>query len=353
MIKTLIVDDSGIVRAMLRHVMEADGDFELTAQASNGQDAVEKNRVFSPALIVMDINMPVMNGIEATRVIMQESERPPVIVAFTTEDEATVGYKCLEAGALDIIKKPNLASMNVAELEFFCGRLKLIAKSRPSGSRRKKPLQAGRAQTEIPHMGREKDNAKAKYSLLVVGASTGGPMALQTLLKDLVKDFPIPVLITQHIDLMFDRQLASWLDSTTGFSVSLAENGMVPERGHVYLAPAESHLVIKEDKDSPCRFSLSINQDPPLHFLRPAVDKLFCSAAPILREKLLGVLLTGMGRDGADGCRTIIDCGGKTICQNQESCVIFGMPRAAIEMNAASHVLPLNEIASFINSIVQ
>ena len=352
MIKTLIVDDSGIVRAMLRHVMESDGDFEVTAQASNGQDAVEKNRAFSPDLIVMDINMPVLDGIEATKLIMQESERPPVIVAFTTEDEATVGYRCLEAGAVDIIKKPNLASMNVTDLEFFCGRLKLIAKSRPSGIRQKRPFCGGRAKTEFSHTSRDKGHARSKYSLLVVGASTGGPMALQTLLKDLGRDFPIPVLITQHIDLMFDRQFASWLDSTTNFSVSLAEDGIVPEKRHVYLAPAESHLVVREDRNSSCKFSLSINHDPPLHFLRPAVDKLFCSAAPILREKLIGVLLTGMGRDGADGCRTIIDYGGKTICQNQESCVIYGMPRAAIELNAASHVLPLNEIGSFINSIL-
>ncbi|MBO4321064.1 MAG: chemotaxis-specific protein-glutamate methyltransferase CheB [Treponema sp.] len=352
MIRTLIVDDSGIVRAMLRQVMESDGNFEVVGNAVNGQNAIEQNKALSPDLIIMDINMPVMDGIEATRTIMQQEGKTPFIVAFTTEDEARIGYKCLEAGAVEIIKKPNLASMTVSDLEMFCERLKLIAGSRPSGIKKVKNIRLSESGIQNANKTDADSHLTSKYSLLVVGASTGGPVAVQTLLHDLGNDFPIPVLITQHIDLMFDRQFASWLDSTTDFSVTLAQENIIPEPGHAYLAPAETHLIVLENNNSPCGCSLSINHDPPLHFLRPAVDKLFCSAAPILKDRLLGVLLTGMGRDGAAGCKSIIDYGGKTICQNQESCVIFGMPRAAIEMNAASHVLPLEEIGSFIKSIL-
>ena len=353
MIRTLIVDDSGIVRAMLKHVMESDGNFEVVGSAANGQGAVEQNKVLSPELIIMDLNMPVMDGIEATRTIMQENARTPVIVAFTTEDEAKIGYKCLEAGAVEIIKKPNLASMTVAELEAFCERLKLITSVNRPKTRQNRLLHKSASKNAELQPKEHRSLVKSKYRMLVVGASTGGPIAVQTLLQDLGRDFPIPVLITQHIDLMFDSQFASWLDSTTGFSVSLAEDGIIPEPGHAYIAPAETHLVVSEKSDSPCNCCLTINNDPPLYFLKPAVDKLFCSAAPILKEKLLGVLLTGMGKDGAEGCRSIIEHGGKTICQNQDSCVIFGMPRAAIELNAASHVMALEEIGSFINSIVR
>ncbi len=132
MIKTLIVDDSAIVRAMLKQVMESDGNFEVVGSAVNGENAIEQKRALSPDLIVMDINMPVMDGIEATKIIMQDSGKVPVVVAFTTEDEAKVGYKCLEAGAVEIIKKPNLASMTVADLKQFCERLKQISKSNPT-----------------------------------------------------------------------------------------------------------------------------------------------------------------------------------------------------------------------------
>ena len=350
MIKTLIVDDSGIVRAMLKQVMESDGNFQVIAQAANGQDAVDKNNLLSPDLIVMDINMPVMNGIDATRTIMKGRGKVPVIVAFTTEDEANVGFHCLEAGAIEVIKKPDLSSMTVADLERFCERLKLIAAFNHTRSRSR--ALSLKLHGDSIHEGRESIQLKSKYSILAVGASTGGPAAIQRLLLSLGKDFPIPVVITQHIDLMFDSQFASWLDSSTEFSVSLAEEGTIPEAGHAYLAPAESHMVLVENSHSPCGCSLSLNHDPPLHYLRPAVDKLFSSAASILGKKVIAVLLTGMGRDGADGCKSVIDSGGKTICQNQESCVIFGMPRAAIEMNAASHVLALEEIGPFIKSIV-
>jgi two-component system chemotaxis response regulator CheB len=352
MIKTLIVDDSAIVRAMLKQVMESDGNFEVVGSAVNGENAIEQKRALSPDLIVMDINMPVMDGIEATKIIMQDSGKVPVVVAFTTEDEAKVGYKCLEAGAVEIIKKPNLASMTVADLKQFCERLKQISKSNPTKIKINRHAHKSNAVSPFSLATKKNNAIKSKYSLLVVGASTGGPIAVQTLLQGLGKNFPIPVLITQHIDLMFDQQFASWLDSTTDFTVELGQEGIIPEPGHAYVAPAETHMIAVENNDSPCSCSISINHDPPLHYLRPAVDKLFCSAAPILKEKLLGVLLTGMGRDGADGCKRIIDSGGKTICQNQDTCVIFGMPRAAIELNAASHILPLEEMASFIKSII-
>lgn len=343
MINVLIVDDSAVVCTMIRRVMESDNRFAVAGLAHDGQAAVTKNSVLKPDLVIMDIHMPVMNGIEATREILKTSK--PAVVAFTTEDKAEVGYKCLEAGALEIIRKPNLAEMTPKYMQEFCDRLAVITDTHRLAQMHdgdKSPVAKSVTPNKIP---------TGEYDVLLLGSSTGGPTAVQTVLKGLGPTFPLPILVTQHIDDEFDEQFVKWLTETTGMDVQLAKSGTKPQNGHAYVAPAGSHLCIKSS--APGDYTLVLNDDPPLHFLRPAVDKMFISAAEVYKNKAFAVLLTGMGKDGAEGCYEIIQKGGFTVAEDESTCVVFGMPKAAIEKGAASVVVPLGGIADYIKKNIK
>ena len=347
-IKVLIVDDSAIVRAMIKEIMESDIRFTVVGIAENGEKAISQNEALSPDLIVMDINMPIMDGIEATKEILKTSS--PAIVAFTTEDTVRIGYTCIEAGALEIIQKPNFSTMTTEVLQEFCEKLALISENHKKNS--PTPLKSIEHENlNIEKSNNIKQNSQSSYTydILLIGASTGGPAAIQTVLDGLGENFPLPILITQHIDAIFDEQFTKWLNDTTKVNVTLAKDGITPEAGKAYVAPANTHLVLKPGlQKGECIISLS--DEPPLHFLKPAVDKLFFSAAEIFNEKAIAVLLTGMGKDGAEGLKAIFDHGGYTICEDESSCVVFGMPRAAIEAGAAKAVKNLSEIANFIKA---
>ena len=198
----------------------------------------------------------------------------------------------------------------------------------------------------------EKEVTSGTYTILCIGASTGGPSAVQTVLQGLGKNFPLPVLYAQHLDVGADEKMAKWFDDTCpDICVSLAKDGEVAEPGHVYLAPAEKHLVIDRTKNGlPV---LHRSDEAPERFLRPAVNKLFRSAAKFYKDNCLAILMTGMGADGAEGCKEIVDAGGYTICEDKSTCKVFGMPAAAIAMNAASKVLPRGEVAPAILRMVK
>lgn len=408
MIKVLLVDDSALVRSMLKEVLTDDSRFEVVSEAGDGQEAVDKARAHKPDLIIMDINMPVMNGIQATKQIMSFSE--PTIIMFTTEDTMDSVYKCITAGAIDVFQKPRIAEMNNEVLQRFIDKIYTITKSSNVQARdqnqetennmdmphvtytvfsqpdirpeQPEPVRIKHAQsvniseqeTKLPERSTSENKSSEKnirenkipekdipanempskpmhFSVLLIGSSTGGPTAVQTVLNGLSEDFPLPIILTQHIDEQFDIQLARWLNDTTHFTVELAQNGTVPQKGHVYVAPAKKQLILVPGS-SDAKFELALNNDPPMHFLKPSVDKLFLSAADILQDKILAVVLSGMGKDGAQGCAKIIGQGGFSIVQNQETCVVFGMPKAVIEEKAAKMVLPLKKIAPTINDIV-
>lgn len=191
-----------------------------------------------------------------------------------------------------------------------------------------------------------------KFTILCIGASTGGPSAVQEVLKGLGDNFPLPVLYTQHLDVGSDDKMAKWFsDTCPNIPMTLAQEGEVAEAGHVYLAPAEKHLVIDYVKGG--KPVMHLSDEEPEHFLRPAVNKLFRSAAKNYKTECLAVLMTGMGADGAEGCKEIVGAGGYTICEDESTCKVFGMPAAAIKMNAASKVLPRGEIAGAILRLVK
>lgn len=377
MIRVLIVDDSAIVRAMVRQVMENDDRFEIAGEASNGESAVRYTEQLSPDLIIMDINMPIMDGIEATKQILRKSN--PAVIIFTTEDSAIMGYRCIQAGALEVISKPDLSVITPGMMKLFCDRIAALGESHYASAAGRMPAAAfahegiktgsgksfsGRKCSEAepeedtaaslpedrPYLNPALPQTPEKYHILLAGASTGGPAALLQLLSGLGPSFPLPVLITQHIDSSFDTHFAGWLNESTGMSVEIAKEGTVPLPGRAYLAPAGRHLIVRPFRENEGSCVLGLSDDPPVHFLKPAVDRLFFSAADVFRSHVLAVLLTGMGRDGADGCKRIVEAGGYTVAESARTCAVFGMPRAAIESGAASAIVPLGLMPDFLRS---
>ncbi|MBN2656045.1 MAG: response regulator [Spirochaetales bacterium] len=324
--RLLLVDDSMLVRSMMKTLIGQWDGFEVIGEASNGAAGVELAAELRPDLILMDVNMPGMNGIEATKHIMESFPTP--IIVFTSEDVSKIGFDALNAGALEVVPKPDITKMNdpvftkgfrtVLNHVARFGALK-IGKSPSSAS------PAGVAAGRIP------------LDLLVIGASTGGPSAVRKVLSDLPGNFPLPILLSQHIELGFDQGYADWLDEATDLKVSLAGESQKLMAGNVWVARATHHLVCS-------RGGAFLDDGPAIANQKPSIDKMFLSALEEYGRRLAAVLLTGMGQDGARGCKAIVDKGGTTLVQNQQSSMIFGMPKAAIEMGGASRVLSLEEI---------
>lgn len=350
-INTLVVDDSGIVRAMLCQVLGDDERFNVVDTAENGQIAVEKNELYKPDLITMDIKMPVMDGITATKKILKNSR--PAIIAFTTEDDSKTSCEMFDAGAVELKKKPNLATMSRSTLESFCDELAEIVNS----YEKYRNIKSNRAyKNEKKEHIAEREKLKKEFmapqliDIVMIGASTGGPVAIQTVLKDLGPDFEKPILITQHIDNLFDEYFASWLTTTTGMTCTIAKDGEILQKSHAYIAPTNRHLLIKELTEAPGKYQIVLDDSDPVHYLKPAVDKMFVECSKILKDRVMAIILTGMGKDGAEGCAQVIKNGGWTIAQSEDSCIVFGMPKAAIELKAIKSIKPLGEIAAAIKS---
>lgn len=335
MIKVLIVDDSAVIRTMVKQILLRSSEIEVVGEAGDGEKAVHEARILKPDVIIMDINMPTMDGLEATKQIMKNT--PTAILMFTTEDVARVGYRALEYGAVDIIPKPDLSKVTSVFYSFFLTKIISVAGAKTRSSPAVKKY-------EIPH-------TSSNYEVFCIGASTGGPVAVQKVLKGLSANFPVPILIAQHIDKSFDFHYASWLSETSGIPVKLANDGESPVPGQAYVAPADKHMIV-EKSGSDGKAVLRLTLDPPVHFLRPAVDKLFFSASEVYGKKCIAVLLTGMGKDGAEGCRIIKLSGGYTIAESEETCVVFGMPKAAIDAGAITEIVDLHDICTRVSSII-
>lgn len=306
----------------------------VTGEASDGQSAVRLNRSLLPDLIIMDFNMPIMNGIDATAAIM--ADRPAPVFVFSNEMDAKLAFRAIQAGAVDVAAKPDIDQLgNPVYAAAFVAKLKATARtfslrgrpgSAPSGA-------TGAGAPPLPQPAGDKREVEA----VVIGASTGGPAAVRELLCHLPRDFPVGIAIVQHIEERFDAGFAEWLDGESELTVRLARAGDMFRAGEVLVAPGGSHLV--------CRGRLlQLTDDPPVQSQRPSVDRLFESAAASYRDRLIAILLTGMGADGADGCVKVKNAGGLTLVQDEASSLIFGMPKEAIVRGGASRVLDLREM---------
>lgn len=314
-----IVNDMKMTVEMLRRIVTSQPSYELAWVAYDGAEAVEKCKKSCPDLILMDLIMPVLDGVQATKQIMQFCPCAILIVTASVGQNASKVFEAMGFGALDVVKTPvldqNTQTINSKELVKKMERIALLVG---------KPCKKSKVQTQFP--------------LLLIGASTGGPMALRELLSHLPKPSPYATLIAQHVDEQFSEGLASWLKQESGAVVRIAKPGDEPTPGVALLAGSNDHLILtKEGK-------LAYTEDPIDNPYRPSVDVLFSSFAAHWKQKGLAILLTGMGADGAKGMKALHDLGWHTIAQDEASCIVFGMPKAAIAAGAVSEVLSLREI---------
>jgi len=330
MIRTLIVDDSPLVRDILRDFLESEGSFEIIGEGENGQDGVNKARELNPELITMDFEMPIMNGLEAIVEIRKFSSCG--IVVISTHDTAKMAYEATVKGAHEFFAKDIFTSqMSDRQRSDIFNTLKHIIKI--------KKINFTSQNTAVP------DTAVArKVNCIVIASSTGGPMALCQLCSGLPASFPVPILLVQHNTSGFDKGFVQWLDGYAHLKVELAEDGIFPSKGHVYVAPTDKHLIIGSS-------GLTFADSEPLNNQKPAADILFKSASEHFGSSLVGVVLTGMGNDGAEGIKLIKQAGGITIAQDEATSMIFGMPLAAAETGCVDMILPLNEIAQKLVSL--
>ena len=326
MIKVLIVDDSLTVREKIAQIIAHASGMEVAGKAGNGKEAVKMAMEISPDVIIMDLVMPVMDGLEATGLIMAYAPVPIIIHSSAVNRQE--GYKTMDAlaaGALDFMEKNGVKWENE-----LVERVKKISGIKVVTHIKKRVEQGRERKTAFC------ENMQRKaYNLLVVGASTGGPKAVQDIFSKIPADFPLPVLLVIHVVESYQSTFVDWLNSNISLKVKIAENGesVTGRKGVVFMAPSGRHLTVKN-------MAFCLSQDPPVNFCRPSVDVLFKSVAMDPLIKPVGVLLTGMGKDGAAGLNAIKKSGGYTIVQDKSTSMVFGMPGAAIEMGGASVVLP-------------
>ncbi len=343
LIKVLVVEDSPVVREFLVYILGSDPGIRVIGTANNGEEAIEAVKRYRPDVITMDIHMPKMDGLEATRRIMETEPIPIVIVSGSTDPhENTKTFRAMEAGALAVLARPTgighpdheATARELVQTVKLMSEVKMVRRwpqtRRESASPATAKAVAGKA---------------AKIKVIAMGASTGGPPVLQTILAMLPRDFPLPVLIVQHIATGFATSLAEWLAQSSGLPVHVGLHGELMLPGHVYVAPDECQMKVEYGG------KIVLTKDKPENGLRPSVSYLFRSIADNYGCDAVAVLLTGMGRDGADELKLLREKGAVTIAQDKDSSVVHGMPGEAIKLDAAAFILAPDKIAAVLTSL--
>ncbi|MFZ3385160.1 MAG: chemotaxis-specific protein-glutamate methyltransferase CheB [Candidatus Methanoperedens sp.] len=339
-INVLVVEDSPVARELLVHILSSDPGIQVIGTANNGEEAITATKRLSPDVITMDIYMPKMDGYEATRRIMEIQPTPIVIVtASPSIKEVSMAMRIIEAGAVAAEQKPGGSGHKDYEVDAsrLIRTVKLMS--------RVKVIKRW-ARREIFQHEEKKTGPMPEPKLVAIGASTGGPPVLRTILSHLPKNFPVPVLIVQHIAPNFIEGFVEWLGQTSSIPVHVATQYAQIIPGHAYLAPDGFQMKL----DNYNRISLT--GDEPVNGLRPSVSYLFNSVAKIYGRNAIGILLTGMGKDGANELKLLKETGAITIVQDMESCVVNGMPGEAMNLDAAIFVLPPEKIASVVTGLV-
>ena len=403
MIRVLIADDSAFMRHVLSDLFSKQPDFEVVWKAKDGQEALQKTLELKPDLLTMDVNMPVMDGLQALEAIMQQRPTPVVMLSSLTQEGTEQTIKALSLGAVDFISKAggSISKLDPIQVELLekCraaakahvhkpqaqgSQVRPVSKAGPPVMRKvDMPQRQGYQPKPLPGMpekpkvgvnpyGAQRRNtileAKAAQArpvrpspaamgaggkgadkLVAIGTSTGGPQALQAVVTRLPGKLPCGVVIVQHMPAGFTNALAKRLDSISEVSVKEAENGDIVEPGHVYIAPGNYHLRVQSEGQT---HTLVLGQDPPVGNHRPAVNVMYDSVAD-LGKRLVAVIMTGMGSDGCEGMKKIKAAGGYSIAQDEETCVVYGMPKSVVDAGLADEVKPLQDIAQAIVEAVK
>jgi two-component system chemotaxis response regulator CheB len=345
MIKVLVVDDSPTVQELMKYILTSDKDIEVIGIANNGIEALKFLEKRKPDVITMDVNMPFMNGIEATERIMETNPVPIIMVtALLDSTDVEITFKAIQAGAVSVIEKPvSVRDVNYKNrCKSIIDNVKLMSeikvvkrKLRRSSINSNKLLQID---------AKVNDNFAGK-KIVVLGVSTGGPAILKTIFSKLTERINVPILVVQHITPGFINGLVEWLKQSTKPPIHIATNGISVLPGHIYFAPDDYHMEIMENG------KILLSKEEKINGLRPTVSHLFNSAANAYGKNTIGILLSGMGRDGAQELKLLKELGAVTVAQDKESSVVYGMPGEAVKINAATYILSIEKIAELLNEL--
>jgi two-component system chemotaxis response regulator CheB len=336
-IRVLVVDDSALMRKLIPQILESDASIQVVGTAMDGNFGLKKIEEVNPQVVTLDLDMPGMGGLDMLKEIMLRHPVPVIVVSAHSTQGASVSLQALSMGAFDFVAKPIDVSANMPEIA-----RELIAKIKAAAQSRRvtmaSPLEA---QKQLQKKAPQAQNQATR--IVAIGISTGGPQALQYLLPQLPKNFPGSIVIVQHMPVGFTEMFSRRLEDICSITVKEAQSGDLLLAGRALICPGNRHLKVKR---LPMGDVAVLNDEPRVNGHRPSVDVLFKSVAEEFGDKSIAALMTGMGEDGAHGLGMVKAAGGMTIAQSEESCVVFGMPKAAIERGYALRVLPLDALAN-------
>ncbi len=365
MIRVMLVDDSAVIRGLIKRMIDTEANIEVVASVSNGELAVKRLASGGIDVIVLDIEMPVMDGLTALPKLMEIDPKVKVVMASTlTSKNAEISIEAMKMGAADYVPKPTSTSQIGGASEFRDNIIEKIKALGPSRhplipATRPRPQATSELRTETATRSRlanaigniqlRPSPAKFPPEIVAIGSSTGGPQALFEVLKNISPAVRVPILITQHMPASFTTILAKHITNSVGRECTEGIDREVIQPGHIYLAPGDYHMVVESQAANKV---IRLNQNPPENYCRPAVDPMFRSISEVFGPRVLSVVLTGMGSDGSRGAKVIADGGGTVITQDEKTSVVWGMPSATAAQGICSAVLPINEIATYINNFV-
>lgn len=345
-VRVLIADDSAFMRLLTAEILKNAGGFDIIEFASNGKQAVEKVCSLKPDVVIMDLIMGDYDGVYGVENIMKNCPTPIVMLSSMGHTDMEPIMKALKAGAVDYHNKPDRSKSNVGELDKeFVLKVKTAAQAELAAA-------ALNAVTDRKTNVKEHTfSGKLNYDVIVIGSSTGGPTAVETIISRLPGNLAVPVLIAQHMPSNFVPSFANRLDQITPLNVVMAKKDDVIVPGTIFIAPGSRNMVVRRDVCGKVIVDFTSQRFKEFNF--PSVNGLMHSVAEVYGKRAIGIILTGMGKDGTDGLRSISEAGGYTLAQSKDTCVVYGMPKEAFESGAAKRTVPLNEIGPFVVSCLE
>jgi two-component system chemotaxis response regulator CheB len=335
-IRVMVVDDSAYMRLTITRYLNDSPGIRVVGSARDGQEALELIERFTPDVITLDVEMPRLDGLSTLRKIMAAHPRPVIMLSSLTTEGASETIQALTLGAVDFVSKPNNKANVSAVMEEVAEKIRRAVQARV----RPVLIPLADAQPQRSNHGNKPTRALLRQDrIVVIGSSTGGPRALNVVIPELPGNLPAAVLVVQHMPAGFTHSLAERLDSISALKVQEAEPGDRPEIGKVLLAPGGFHMTLNDNGE------VALNQNPPVHGVRPAIDVTMASVVKYFGAAVIGVILTGMGNDGTNGCSLIHNVGGRVIAEAESTCVVYGMPRSVAEAHLADEIVPISEIS--------